>query len=176
MIYAPREDSFLLAEAVKKYSKNKKVLDIGTGSGFLAKVSLNAGAKSVLASDINNEAVIYAKNQGINAIQSDLFSNIKDKFDLIIFNPPYLPIDPNEDKESGMITTGGPKGDEVILKFLSQAHEYLNEKGRILIVLSSLTPKNRIKNILKKFSLSYKVILSKNLFMETLEVWDIHSN
>ena len=173
MIYTPKEDSLLLAEVTKKYSKKKKVLDLGTGSGFLAKISLDAGAKSVLAADISQEAVEYAKSQGLNAVQSDLFSNINEKFDLIIFNPPYLPFDSREDEESRKITTGGEKGDEILLKFFSQAPLYLNENGVILVVLSSLTPKNRIKNVLNKNNFKFRIVLSKSYFIETLEVWEI---
>ena len=76
MIYFPREDSYLLAKQVKKYAKNKSVLDIGTGSGILASAALQSGASAVLASDINKEAVDEVKKQGIQSVQSNLFSKI----------------------------------------------------------------------------------------------------
>lgn len=107
MIYPPREDSFLLEREVKKYAKGKSFLDIGTGSGIQAKAAKQAGAKSVLAADINPESLKHLKVQGINVVKSNLFSNIKRKFDLIAFNPPYLPRDKREDKESALTTTGG---------------------------------------------------------------------
>ena len=53
MIYEPREDSYLLQKYVKKYSKGKYFLDIGSGSGIQAKTAIKAKAKSVLATDIN---------------------------------------------------------------------------------------------------------------------------
>ena len=112
MIYDPAEDSFLLAKHVKKYAKGK-VLDLGTGSGFLAEVALE-NTKDVLAADIQEEVVNYVKKKGINAVKSDLFSNIKGKFNLIIFNPPYLPFEDLEDEESRLITTGGESGNEVL--------------------------------------------------------------
>ena len=173
MIYEPAEDSFLLARSVKEYAKNKKVLDMGSGSGIQALEAKKYGASSVLAADINKEAVDFAKEKGIESIQSDLFEKIKDKFDLIIFNPPYLPEDKREDRESQLITTGGKKGDETIIKFLQEAKDYLNANGIILIVLSSLTPKSRIKTLLNKKNLNHEIISHKNLFMETLEVWKI---
>lgn len=173
MIYEPAEDSFLLARSVREYAKNKKVLDIGSGSGIQALEAKNHGANSVLATDINEESVNLIKERGIEVVQSDLFEKISDKFDLIIFNPPYLPEDRREDKESQLITTGGKKGDEIIIKFLQQAKDYLNARGIILMVLSSLTPKSRIKTLLNKKNLNHEIIGHKNLFMETLEVWKI---
>ena len=127
MIYEPSEDSFLLADVVKKYSKGKSVLDIGTGSGIQTISAISSGAKFVLASDINEEALKHVKTAytNIQTIHSNLFSNISGKFDLIIFNPPYLPADKREDAESQEVTTGGKKGDEIIIKFLKHAKEHL---------------------------------------------------
>jgi len=146
MIYEPAEDSFLLQKQVKRYSKGKSVLDIGTGSGIQAKSALMFGAKKVLATDINEEAINKLKKEEILIKKSNLFSSISGKFDLIIFNPPYLPEDKREDSESQLATTGGEKGDEIILRFLKQSPKYLNNGGIILLLVSSLTPQNKIKN------------------------------
>jgi release factor glutamine methyltransferase len=173
MIYTPREDSFLLEKEVKRLAKNKTFLDMGSGSGIQAKAALSVNAKSVLAADINPEAIILLKKQGIPAIKSNLFSNIKGKFSLIAFNPPYLPEDMREDKKSKLTTTGGKQGDEVILKFLKQAKSHLDKDGIILLVLSSLTPKEKIICLLKKQKLSHKIISSEKMFFESLEVWKI---
>ena len=175
MIYSPQEDSFLLEREVKRFSGGKKVLDIGTGSGIQALRALKSGAREVLAVDINKEAVESCKKAGVNAVVSDLFSSIDEgkKFDLIIFNPPYLPFDEREDTESSLATTGGKKGNEVIIRFLEDAGNYLSREGRILLVVSSATPKSRIMQTLKKKKLKKKTIASKKVFMEKLEVWEI---
>ena len=81
MIYEPAEDSFLLAKAVKKYSPGKSVLDMGSGSGIQAETALSAKAKSVLSADIDKETIKYLKSKNIRAVQSDLFSNIKNTMD-----------------------------------------------------------------------------------------------
>ena len=174
-MYTPREDSFLLQKAVKKYAKNKRVLDMGAGSGIQAQTALNAGAKNVLAVDIDQEVIKYLTKNHIQAMQSDLFSNIKknEKFDLIVFNPPYLPEDLREDKESARITSGGKQGDETIIRFLKQSLAHLALKGSIFIVLSSITPQKRLNKLLKKQGLSKKVLDKTSVFMETLEVWKI---
>ena len=94
MIYEPREDSELLQKWVKKLVTGK-VLDMGTGSGIQAKTALK-NTKDVLAVDINQECVEFVKKQGIEVRQSNLFSNVEESFDRIIFNPPYLPEDMEE--------------------------------------------------------------------------------
>ena len=174
MVYEPREDSFLLQRYVKKYAKGKSVLDIGAGSGIQAEAALKAGASSVMASDINPEAMKLLKKKNISAVQSDLFSGIHGKFGLIIFNPPYLPEDEKEPQDSRASTTGGKRGDEIILKFLRQAPRHLSREGIILIVVSSLTPKDRIKSLMKHLKLSYQALEPAALFFETLEVWKIN--
>ena len=175
MLYEPSDDSYLLQKQVKKYSKGKSVLDIGTGTGIQAKTAKESGAKSVLATDINPKAVTEAKSKKINSKKSDLFTNIQGKFDLIIFNPPYLPEDEREDEEGKIATTGGKRGDELILKFLKKSAEHLNKKGEILILISSLTPEKEILKLLKKLNLKKEKLAEKKIFMEKLKVWKIKS-
>ncbi len=137
MIYEPREDSFLLQKYVGKYARGK-VLDIGTGSGIHALTAMEK-TKDVLAVDIDEYSVIYAKNKGVNAIQSDLFENIKGKFDLIIFNPPYLPKEAMENKEVSKLVSGGRVGNEIINDFLKKVRDHLSSDGKILLSFSSLS-------------------------------------
>ena len=166
MIYDPEEDSFLLVKYVDKFAEGK-VLDLGTGSGIQAEAALRH-TKDVLAVDIDKESVEYVNKKGIKARISDLFSNIKEKFDLIIFNPPYLPENEVEDKESKRITTGGKYGYEILERFFSQADDYLNKNGKILIVFSSLTNKNKINKIIKENNFKFKLLEEKKIFFETL--------
>ncbi len=176
MSYRPREDSYLLEEQVIKFSKGKKVLDVGSGSGIQAESALLAGAKSVLAVDIDDESVKSLRKKGLRAVKSDLFSNVKGKFDLIIFNPPYLPHEEKEDLESSRQTAGGKRGDEIILRFFRDVGRHLNYSGIILIVLSSLTPKDKILGILKEKEFAREILGEKKFFMEKLEVWKIEKN
>jgi len=175
MIYEPAEDSYLLNEQVKKYSKGKSVLDIGTGSGIQAKTALKFGARKVLATDVNEEVLKKLKKEKINIKKSNLFSNISKIYDLIIFNPPYLPADKLEDVESQLATTGGKNGDETILRFLEQSLKHLNKNGVILLLISSLTPQKKINSLLKKLGLKKKKLSEKKVFMEKLEVWELKS-
>ena len=175
MIYEPSEDSFLLGSQVSKFVKNKSFLDMGSGSGIQSEIALKSHASSVLAVDKDQKSVSFLKSKNIPAIKSDLFSKINknQKFDIIAFNPPYLPYDKREDKESQKVTTGGKLGDEIILKFLPQAVSHLSNKGLILLLVSSLTPQVKINTLLKKLKLSKQVLAEEKLFMEKLEVWKI---
>ncbi len=175
-IYQPSEDSYFLSRILKKkipklLNKNKnlyKVLDIGAGTGIQAETLINYGIKpnNVTLTDVNINAINYlsTKFPKSNVLKSNLFSKVSERFDLIIFNPPYLPKD-KFDKEKD--TTGGKKGSEIINRFLEQAKNHLNKNGRIILLTSSLT-----KGI--KWGDYNKKLLGKNkLFFEQLYVWEL---
>ncbi len=166
MIYEPREDSFLLAKYVDKFAKGK-VLDLGTGSGIQAEIALKY-TKNVLAVDIDKKAVDFVKKKNIKSEVSNLFSKVKGKFDLIIFNPPYLPEESLEDKESKKITTGGKYGYEILEIFFYKVNNYLKDNGKILIVFSSLTNKNKVNTIIKKNNFKFKLLEKEKIFFEEL--------
>lgn len=170
LVYQPEEDSYLLEEVVRKYSKNKSVLDMCTGTGILAKAALESGAKSVTAVDINKSALESIKEEKIKKIRSSLFQKVKGRFDIILCNPPYLPDDNQEDKESKLATTGGEDGDEFILKFLDNVKKHMEKDGVILLLVSSLTPMDKIIKKLEKERLTSKVIARKKIFFEELDV------
>tara|TARA_Y100000310_G_scaffold329372_1_gene399074 strand:- start:190 stop:729 length:540 start_codon:yes stop_codon:yes gene_type:complete len=172
-IYEPREDSFLLQKYVKIHTKsNYKVLDMGTGSGIQA-ITAKEIAKDVTAVDINQEPIkkLTREHPKINAVQSDLFANIKEKYDLITFNPPYLPKESKEPKDSALTTTGGKNGHEIIKNFLKQAKNFLKENGKILLIYSSLSGK--IEEIAKEQSYNLKILEKQSFFMEKLMVAEI---
>jgi len=172
MIYEPREDSELLAKYVKKFAFGN-VLDIGTGSAIQAiTAAKKKDVKNVIAADIQKEVIEHnkkkIKNKKIRFIQSDLFSNIKNKFNTIIFNPPYLP----EDAQLKDLTVdGGKKGYEVLERFLYHVNDYLKEDGIILIVFSSLTKKDKVNGFIEKNLLEYKELNKKKIFFEELYVY-----
>ncbi len=102
-VYEPAEDSFLLADAaLEEAEPGMRVLEIGAGSGFVSAV-LRANIKGirVFATEINPHAALCAKANGVEVIRTDLFKCIKPGnrgvfFDLILFNPPYLPTSEDE--------------------------------------------------------------------------------
>ncbi len=165
MIYEPEEDSFLLSEQVREHAIGV-VLDMCSGSGIQAENAVKA--EKIVCADINNESVAQLREKGFHAVKSDLFSSIKDKFDTIIFNPPYLPTDEKEDEDSAVNTTGGKTGAETIERFLKDAKKYLNTGGKVLMVYSSLTP--GIEELIKKHGYASKKLSEEKLFQETLYV------
>ncbi|MBW6451517.1 MAG: methyltransferase [DPANN group archaeon] len=176
-VYEPSDDTYLLADALK-IKKDSKVLEIGTGTGIIAMIASKT-AKQVTAIDINPEAVALAKQnvkinniQNISVIQSDLFNNIKDSFDTIIFNTPYLPQTEDQHIESPInhAWDGGPDGRTVIDRFLNDFKKHLNKNGTLYLVESTLSSYNKTLEFLKKNDFDTKVIAKKNLFFETIVV------
>ncbi len=172
-IYAQSEDSYMLQECIKKFLKKNKIkcaLDMGSGSGIQAQTFIDCRVpkKNVVLVDINKDAIKYLKKNfpESNIIHSDLFEKVNGKFDLITFNPPYLPenkFDKNKD------TSGGKLGNETAIKFLKQARKYLNRDGRILLLISSFTPKINFSDLGYK----KKVIATKKIFFEELSVLEL---
>lgn len=167
MIYEPAEDSLLLEKWVRQLAFGK-VLDMGCGSGILARAALTV-TSDVLACDINPDAVAACSAQGISAVVSDLFSAISDSFDVIIFNPPYLPLDPTEDAESALITTGGTQGIELLERFLTAAKSHLNSGAKILFVCSTLT--GDVEALLTRLQYHSLLLDSESHFFEVLKVY-----
>ncbi|MFH1424152.1 MAG: HemK2/MTQ2 family protein methyltransferase [archaeon] len=139
-VYEPREDSFLLAENLG--APQGDVLDMGTGSGIQGILAAEQ-AERVVCADINPHAVELAKeNAELNGVsekmkfaQSDLFENIKGKFDLIIFNPPYLP----KEGETEEWIDHSWNSSEVMKKFLAEYRDFLKPGGKCLLVNSSIS-------------------------------------
>ncbi len=178
-IYSPAEDSFFLSEVLEKevlkLSNKKaeiKVLDMGSGSGVQAETCVSNGIAPInlTLADINKRAIKHLKIKFpvSKIVHSDLFEKIKGKFNLIIFNPPYLPSS-KFDKEKD--TTGGKKGDEVIVRFLRQLKNHLAINGKAYLLLSSFTPMNRIKKEFNNYNAG--LIAKKKLFFEELFVWEL---
>lgn len=152
MVYEPSDDSFILADNLD-INSDDRVLEIGTGSGIVAMYASKL-AKEVVATDINFNAIELAEKNflanDINNIQllfGDLFEPIKaepedkQKFDVILFNTPYLPTDECEILEYNLnyAFDGGLDGRKIIDPFLEQVKDYLNEGGRVQIIQSSLS-------------------------------------
>jgi len=169
-VYYPAEDSYLLIKTVRVGKES--LLDMGTGTGVVGLHAAKQGA-SVTAVDNNPRAVANAQhnavrnNLALTVYQSDLFSAITDQFDIITFNPPYLPSDNIKEPWEG-----GPGGITVMQKFLIQASGYIKPKGQIYMVASSHSD---IDFLLDEFSNMYEFseMARQSFFFEKLMVYSI---
>lgn len=177
-VYEPAEDSFLFAENLG-VKKGEVVLDMGTGCGILGIIAADKAAKVVMV-DINPYAVRCAKkNAKLNRVldkmffvQDDLFApiNAEEKFDEILFNAPYLPSKPSEDKSwLARAWAGGAAGRQVIDRFICQAPEYLKENGCILLMQSTLSDVNETSRKFRKSGLRTSIVAKRSLpFFEAI--------
>ncbi|MFZ5955658.1 MAG: methyltransferase domain-containing protein [Nanoarchaeota archaeon] len=142
--------SYMIAEVIKRYSV-KKAIDMGCGSGYFAMILKKQGIKEVWAVDDNPRAVKCAKaNADLNDIdnicilESDLFCQVpkSEKFDLVVFNHPYYPL---EDHFFGRTGEGGAS---IIRRFLMQVQDYLQKNSRIIMPFSDFAGKENDPKII----------------------------
>jgi len=175
-VYEPAEDTFLLADNLDAHS-GEQVLELGTGCGLLAILAAEAGCR-VVATDINPIALECART---NAVAHDVVDRIDfrlgnlfepvvdERFDLVIFNPPYLPVRPEEALGTLLDRAweAGSEGRAVIDRFLSELSNHLVSKGRALFVQSSLS--NVAKTLRALQALDFQVnVIDKKLPFEEL--------
>ncbi len=161
-LYEPAEDTFFISKyLIDEYGQN--ALDIGTGSGYLAKI-LSSNFKKVVATDIDYKSLKSQKFKIENRICCYGANSLKCKFDLIICNMPYLPSDEVLDRT----TDGGEEGIEVPLEIIRTVLDRLDKNGRFLFLTSSLANYQKLLNQTKKLGFELKIIAKKKLFFEEL--------
>jgi len=173
-VYSPDADTFLLLDAARLEAKPfDRVLEVGTGSGIIA-AELSA-ITGVVATDINPHAVFCAHTKGVEVVQCDLFCGIRNSFDLILFNPPYLPTRPEERIDDWLehALDGGETGRAVIERFSEQVGGVLAPEGRILLLISSLTGLPEVRDLFSRSGYISEIELRKKIEDETLYVLKI---
>ena len=137
--YIPKA-GLLFEEILQEKCKDKKVLDLGCGPlGILGIIALSYGAKEVLSVDIDDSCVqwlnyIIKKNNliGISTVNSNLFDDINknEKFDIILSNPPHMPM-----LKGKICDSGGEDGKKYIYQILKEGYNYLNSNGELNIMM-----------------------------------------
>ena len=164
-----------LAEFCQTASPSR-VLEVGCGSGLISR-NLVPRVRDVLATDINPFAVSMVKEYGIPVIRADLFRGIKAEFDLVIFNPPYLPTS-EEEKTAGWMNfalDGGDSGRETIKRFFEDLGSHLTPGGRALILLSSLTGIAEVEKMAYGLGFDVSVMAIEKHFFEQLYILKLQS-
>lgn len=176
-VYQPSDDTYLLLEALNVPYK-AKFLDLGSGTGIIGIYAALNGASYVLSIDINPiaslltycNAYINGVSNIVDSINASLFTALRRKriFDVIAFNPPYLPVE-----EEGLLErawSGGISGRKVIDEFLRNVDEYLAENGEIFMVQSSLSKPIRTLTYLERKGFKAEIVKSIRFFFEEILV------
>jgi len=138
--------SKLLIETIIKNvdntDKNKSILDVGCGYGFIGISLAKILNSKVVMVDINKRAIHLAnmniKENKVNAqaFESNIYENVKEKFDVIVSNPPIR------------------AGKNIVLEILERAHEFLNINGELWFVIRK---DQGAKSIAKELEKIYKI-------------------
>ena len=172
-VYLPSEDTLLLDYAVRKYKFNM-VLEIGTGSGIVS-LELSKRNNVVVAIDVDINIILRLQESckyihNMNLICCDSASPFVDGvFDMIVFNPPYLPSDEIID----IAVDGGQKGIEVTKYWFKEASRCIKESGVILFVTSSFSDNIELFEFIKNLGYEIRILERNNLFFETLFVVEV---
>lgn len=178
-VLIPRRETEELVEKtiayIKKYlNENISILDIGTGSGCIPitikKLMPNINMNSV---DISKEALDVAKenakinNVEVNFINSNIFSEINDKYDCIISNPPYIRYDEPimdivKNNEPHIALYADDNGLYFYKEIINNSDKYLNNKFIIAFEIGEEQGEDII-NIAKQKYPNSKILLEKDM-------------
>lgn len=173
-VYQPAEDSALLAAVAEEtVGADDRVLEVGTGSGWVAeRVAAETGA-SVVASDVNPHATRQARERGLEAVRADLVSGFRDgAFDVVLFNPPYLPEDAAAARDDWMerALSGGEDGRAVVEPFVDAVDRVLAPGGYVLVLVSTLTDVEAVASYAGERGFSTVATREESYPFETLSV------
>ena len=182
-VYEPAEDTFLLLETLD-VNPNDSVLEIGTGTGLIALDCVRKGAH-VICSDINPFAVLLTRHNietnrnllkgSIEVRQGDLFCILQhsELFDIIVFNPPYLPTKKKE-RVGGwfdVATDGGRDGLLHTKRYIHGLKNHLLSTGRAYFIFSSLSNRTALEKSLKQEGFRFEIRARRMFESEELDVY-----
>ncbi|MBQ9161039.1 MAG: methyltransferase [Methanobrevibacter sp.] len=175
-VYIPAEDSYMLADNLE-ITEGQSVLEIGTGSGIVAMYASRL-TDNITVTDINFDACELARKnfeanniENIEILFGNLFEPVKNrKFDVILFNTPYLPTKEGEvlDDTLNYAFDGGLNGRKVIDLFLNEVGNHLNDGGIVQLIQSSLSGNDETLEKLDKLGFIAEIAESEHFFFEDI--------
>ena len=181
-VYQPAEDSGLLAQAAIGRVSGR-VLEVGTGSGWVASQLAQKTDADVVASDLNPHACEQAAERaaklradgerGFDVVRGNLVEPFRDdSFDAVAFNPPYLPEDLEAARDDWMevALTGGETGREIIDPFLDTVGRVLKPDGVVFLLVSSFTGYDEVLARAERNGFDHDVVVQESYPYETLSV------
>ena len=175
-VYIPAEDSYLLADNLE-IKPGESVLEIGTGSGIVAMYASKL-TDNITVTDINFDACLLAEKnfkdnniENIEILFGNLFEPVKNrKFDVILFNTPYLPTEEDEvlDDTINYAFDGGLNGRKVIDLFLNEVSNHLNDGGIVQIIQSSLSGNEETLSRFDELGFISEIKESEHFFFEDI--------
>ena len=163
----PRDETEILArKAIDVINKNnlKSALDIGTGTGILACTIAKYTLSKSTALDVSDNALKIAEeniknldlSKKVKTLKSNLFEKVSEKYDLIVSNPPYIPLSEKATIQKEVtfdpdlaLYTKDEKGLDFYEKISKNAKNYLNQNGYLLFEMG-LGQSEDIKQILEQ--------------------------
>ncbi len=177
-VYVPSDDTFLLARAVAgEVRAGMRVAEVGCGAALVSILAARAGAH-VTATDLNPHAISVARHNArenavrIQVVQTDLLAGLPGPFDLVAFNPPYLPT-ASDDIVPGPLNLafdGGKDGNGTVLRFASQLGILARRPQTVLVVHSSLSDPAPLAAAMARLGYASDVALEESHFFERLAV------
>ena len=175
-VYIPAEDSYLLADNLQ-IKEGQSVLEIGTGSGIVAMYASRLTDR-ITVTDINFDACELARKnfeanniKNIEILFGNLFEVVENrKFDVILFNTPYLPTEDGEvlDDTINYAFDGGLNGRKVIDLFLDEVGNHLNDGGIVQMIQSSLSGNEETLEKLDHLGFIAEIAATEHFFFEDI--------
>jgi release factor glutamine methyltransferase len=166
--YLPSQDTALLARTLRGYT-GESCLEIGFGSGAVLDGLLSRFERVVGTDLVSIPQARAAKGRAEVVIADRATCFRATVFDLVAFNPPYLP---SEGVEDGTVD-GGRGGVEVPLRFLEEAMRVVRDGGSVVVLLSSESDIDTFKAECESRGLRVFEKASADLFFERLFVFEV---
>jgi len=166
--YLSSDDSALLRSVLRKHGGGA-CLEVGAGNaGALVELSQHFGLAA--GTDLHRPSDDSWRASEADYVLADAASCFREgSFDLVAFNPPYVPSEGLADDA----VDGGTEGIAVTIRFLLEAFRVLKNDGRVVMLLSSDNPVAPINETCERHGLAMKLVRTKRLFYETLSAYEI---